>query len=131
MADTKPDTHHDVEHAPELAELGLEDKPDGPAAAAMVAAGFGILVLGLLTVLSEASVPLHDFLQKLEFNRGVGPLAGKTIFAVAAWAVSWALLAVLWRRKDVNLKIAFSVGLVFGIIGALGTFPPIFLKFGE
>jgi hypothetical protein len=121
--------HHDEERAPELAELQLTDKPDGPAAAAMLAAGIGIFALGLLTVLSEASVAVHDFLERLDFGRGVGPLAGKTLLAVAAWAVSWIALGLAWRGKDVNLRSWFTVSLVLGILGALGTFPPIFLSF--
>ncbi len=121
--------HHDEERAPELGELGLQDKPDGPAAAAMLAAGIGIFTLGLLTVLSEASVPVHDFLERFEFGRGVGPLAGKTILAVAAWAVSWVILALAWGGRDVNIKAWFTVSISLGILGALGTFPPIFLSF--
>jgi hypothetical protein len=131
MSETTRGMHHDAERAPELAELHLREKPDGPAAAAMVAAGLGILVLGLMTVLSEASVPIHDFLQRLEFGRGVGPLAGKTIIAVVAWAGSWAIVGSAWRRKDVNIRAWFAVGLALGILGALGTFPPVFLLFGE
>jgi hypothetical protein len=131
MSEMREATHHDAERAPELAELHLREKPDGPGAAAMVAAGIGIFVLGLMTVLSEASVPIHDFLQRLEFGRGVGPLAGKSIIAVIAWAVSWAILGAVWRGKDVNIRAWFSVGLVLGILGAVGTFPPFFLMFGE
>lgn len=121
--------HHDEERAPELAEMHLPDKPDGPAAAAMVAAGFGFFVLGALAVLSEASVPIHDWLEGWEMGRGVGPLAGKTIIAAIAWAVSWAILALVWRKKDVNLKAWFTVSIVLGILGAIGTFPPVFLSF--
>lgn len=130
MGDQKPDTHHDEERAPELAEMHLPDKADGPAAAAMVAAGVGIFALGLLTVLSEVSEPIHTFLEKMEFGRGVGPLAGKTILAVVIWGLSWAVLAGLWRAKDVSLRSAFAIGLVLGILGAVGTFPPFFLSFG-
>jgi hypothetical protein len=129
MSEMRADTHHDAERAPELAELHLREKPDGPGAAAMVAAGIGIFVLGLMTVLSEASVPIHDFLERLEFGRGVGPLAGKTIIAVIAWAVSWAILAVAWRGKDVNIRTWFAVGLALGMLGAVGTFPPLFRLF--
>ena len=131
MGDRTTDTHHDADRAPELAELDLPDKPDGPAAAAMVAAGIGIFALGLFTVLSEVSEPIHTFLGDLEFGRGVGPLAGKTILAVAAWALSWMILGLLWRKRDLNLKVWFPVGVVLGLLGALGTFPPIFLMFGE
>ena len=51
--------------------LHLDERPDGPGAAAMMAAGIGIFVLGLFTLLSEASVPIHDWLESLEFGRGV------------------------------------------------------------
>jgi fluoride ion exporter CrcB/FEX len=122
--------HHDQERAPELAELNLPDKPDGPAAAAMLAAGLGIFTLGLLTVLAEASVPLHDWLESAwEMGRGVGPLAGKTTIAVIVWAVSWIMFGLLWRKKDPNLRTWFTVSVGLGILGALGTFPPIFLSF--
>lgn len=124
---TGPGVHHDDERAPELAGLHLPDKPDGPGAAAMLAAGIGVFVLGLMTVLVEISVPIHDFLERLDFGRGVGPLAGKTTIAVVAWAVSWMVLAAAWRRRDLNLKAWFTVSLMLGILGALGTFPPIFL----
>jgi hypothetical protein len=119
----------DVERAPEIAELGLESRPEGPAAAAILAAGIGMFVLGLFTVLSEASVGIHDWLDGWDFDQGVGPLAGKTIVAVIAWAVSWIVLGLGWRRKDVNLKTWFWVALVLGALGFLGTFPPIFTAF--
>lgn len=119
----------DYESAPEIAELGLEEKPDGPGAAAMLAAGIGLLVLGLLTVLAEASAGIHDWLEGWDFDKGVGPLAGKTTLAVIVWAVSWIALHLGLRGKDVDLKRWFWVGLVLGVLGALMTFPPIFLSF--
>jgi len=121
--------HHDEDRAHELVELNLEDKPDGPAAAAALAAGIGIFVLGLLAVLSEASGPIHDWLESWDFDQGVGPLAGKTTLAAIAWAVSWIVLGIAFRKRDVNLKAWFVVSLVLGILGAIGTFPPVFLSF--
>ena len=121
--------HHDEERAHELVDLDLEDKPDGPAAAAAFAAGFGIFVLGLLTVLSEVSVPIHDWLETWDFDQGVGPLAGKTTVAAIAWAVGWIVVGALLWKRDVNLKAWFAISLVLGILGAVGTFPPIFLSF--
>ena len=119
----------DVERAPEIAELGLESRPDGPAAAAILAAGIGMFTLGLFTVLSEASVGIHDWLEGWEFDQGVGPLAGKTLVAVIVWAVSWIVLGFAWRRKDVNLKMWFWVAFVLGALGFIGTFPPVFEAF--
>ncbi|HSJ51846.1 MAG TPA: hypothetical protein VLA90_11295 [Actinomycetota bacterium] len=119
----------DVERAPEIAELGLAPRPEGPAAAAILAAGIGMFALGLLTILNEASEGLHDWLEGWEFGRGVGPLAGKTTVAVIVWVVAWIALGLAWRRKDVNLKTWFWVAFVLGALGFVGTFPPVFEAF--
>jgi hypothetical protein len=122
-------TSHDIEVAPELKGLDLPDRPDGPGSAAVIAAGIGIFVLGLFTVLSEVSEGIHVFLEDLDFGQGVGPLAGKTILAAAAFFVSWAILGIIWRGKDTDIKRSFWVGLGLGIIGAILTFPPVFTAF--
>jgi hypothetical protein len=119
----------DIERAPEIAVLNLKARPDGPAAAAMFAAGIGMFALGLLTVLNEASTAIHDWLESWDLDRGVGPLAGKTTLAVIAWAVSWIVLAIALRRRDANLKAWFWASLVLGVLGFLGTFPPFFQAF--
>jgi uncharacterized membrane protein YfcA len=90
-----------------------------------------MFALGLLTVLNEASERLHDWLAGWEFNRGVGPLAGKTTVAVIVWAVAWVVLGLAWRRKEVNLKTWFWVAFVLGALGFVGTFPPVFEAFAE
>lgn len=118
--------HHDQEVAPELAEFDLPEKPDGPAAAAVLSAGIGIFVLGLLTTLAAVSESVKGFLEDFQLGQGVGPLAGKTTLAVAAWAASWAVLAILWRGRDVGFRLMFTVGLVLGLAGAVLMFPPVF-----
>jgi hypothetical protein len=122
-------TRHDEAVAPQLAELQLADKPDGPAAAAMIAAGLGVFALGLLTTLAAAYEEVGEFLAEFDFVDGVGPLAGKTILAVIVWAVAWLILGVAWRGKDSNLRRMFALGLFLGILGAIGTFPPFFEAF--
>jgi fluoride ion exporter CrcB/FEX len=122
-------SHHDERVAAELADLHLHDKPDGPGAAMMVSAGIGIFALGLLTVLAEASEDIRDWLRKWEWGQGVGPLAGKTTIASLAYIISLVLLWVIWRNKDVNLRTSFYVGLVLGVLGAVGTFPTFFQAF--
>lgn len=105
---------------------GAAAKPNGPVAAAMLATGIGILVLGILTTLSEASEGVHEF---LEFSERVGPLSGKTILATGAFLLSWGgLHAVLrerelpWRTLIVALGALVAIGLVL-------TFPPFFQLF--
>lgn len=126
---TTSTSHHDEEIAPELAEMNLPDKPDGPGAAMMISAGIGIFVLGLLTVLAEASTGWKDWLLKWEWGQGVGPLAGKTTIATLAYFVSLAVLWGIWRAKDVNIKKAFVIGLALGVLGAVGTYPSFFQSF--
>lgn len=122
---------HDIEIAPELAELKLADKPDGPGAAAMLAAGIGILVLGLATTLNEVSEGIHTFINGFDFTGGVGPLSGKTIIATIFFFASWLVLGLRWKEKDVDIKKTFWVSLVLGVIGAVLTFPPVFQAFAE
>lgn len=126
---TTTSEHHDEEVAPELAALNLPDKPDGPGAAMMISAGIGIFVLGFLTVLAEASTSAKTWLQKWEWGVGVGPLAGKTTIASLTYFLSLAILWVLWREKNVNVKTAFYIGFALGLLGALGTYPTFFQKF--
>ncbi len=124
-----PQSAHDTEVSPELERMDLADKPDGPGAAMMISAGLGIFVLGLLTVLAEASTGVNDWLATWQWGQGVGALAGKTTLASLVYFASLALMWSLWRHKDVNLKTAFYVGLGLGILGAIATFPTFFLMF--
>ena len=114
---------------PELAGLNLAARTDGPAAVATLAAGIGIFVLGLLTTLAVISEPLKGFLEDFQGSVGVGSLAGKTILATAAWLLSWAVLGVAWKGRNISLRTVFFVALALAILGIVGTFPPFFEAF--
>ena len=124
-----PGTHYDADIPPEIAPLHLADKPDGPGGAMMISAGLAIFVLGLLTILAEASAGANTWLSKWQFGHGVGALAGKTTIASLVYVGSLALLWIIWHKKDINLKNAFYVGLALGILGAIGTFPKFYQMF--
>jgi hypothetical protein len=121
--------NRDAETAPELADLHLVEKPDGPGAAGILAAGIGIFVLGLLTTLNEMSEGIHSFLDGFDGDGGVGPLSGKTILATVAFFVSWAILWGLWRNKNIDIKRTFWIGLGLGLVGTVLMFPPVFRAF--
>jgi hypothetical protein len=106
--------------------MAVEDRPFGPVAAALVAAGIGVLVLGVLTTLSEASAGVKDFLQ---WSDAVGPLMGTVILASAAFFVSWAILYALWRTQDPAERTVWTTTIVLLSIGFLLTFPPFFQLF--
>src|SRR3990172_2821220 len=96
---------------------------NGPAAAALLAAGFGVFALGLLTTLSEAFTGVHDWLQ---FVDRVGPLSGKTTMAGVGWLGVWAGLGVLWGKRALPILAVAAATLLLVVIGNLLMFPPIF-----
>ena len=109
-------------------ELDIQERPNGPAVAAILSAAIGVFVLGLLTTLNEASTDIHDF---LDIKSRVGPLSGKTTFSVIVYLAAWvALLPVLWKRT-VPFASAMLVAAVLIALGFVGTFPKFFELFAE
>jgi hypothetical protein len=117
-----------------------QTKPNGPVAAAFLAAGVGSLVIGISVVLNEASetiknaigVDVNAFLrfdQNFGLGSGVGPLSGKVALSVIAFAVSWIVFHLWLRGREVNFRSYFIASLVLVGLGFALTFPPIFLLF--
>jgi hypothetical protein len=96
---------------------------NGEATAALLAAGIGCFAMGLVTTLAAASTAISN---ALKFAPAVGPLSGKTTVAVVVWLVTWGVLHLLWRNKQINFARMFIVSLVFVGLGVLGTFPMFF-----
>jgi hypothetical protein len=117
-------TNHTDASAPELGDTA--DKPEGPIAAAILAAGIGSFALGLFTTLAEASEGFKEF---LNFYDPVGPLSGKTIGAVAVWLLAWAVLHLAYRNQAVESRRELAVSLILIGLGLLGTFPIFFRAF--
>ncbi len=84
------------------------EMPEGPAAAAVLAAGVGAFVLAALVVVVEFSAAVKKL---LNWSEAVGPLSGKTGVAVLAWLVAWALLHNRYRRQDGNFGQAYTIAL--------------------
>jgi len=104
-------------------------KPNGPAAAAILAAAIGAFTLGLFVTLAEFSGDIKSFLdfsKNYGIGSGVGPLSGKVIMGILAYGISWAILGSLWRRRDVNFGRMFAISLAVLALGFALTFPPIF-----
>jgi hypothetical protein len=102
------------------------DKPFGPVAAALLAAGIGSFALGLMTTLAEASTSFSD---ALAWSERVGALSGKTIVAVAVWLIAWAILHLLYRGKDPSHKVVYTITALLVAGGLLLTFPVFFQLF--
>jgi hypothetical protein len=118
----------------------IDTKPNGPVAAAFLAAGIASFVMGIGVILGVASATIKDaigvdFNAFLQFDKnfglgsGVGPMSGKLGLAVIAFVVSWVVLHLWLRGKEVNFRSFFIASLVLVGLGFALTFPPIFLLF--
>jgi hypothetical protein len=94
---------------------------NGSGAAAIMALGIGLLVLGVFTIAGDAIPAAASF-----FNiwNPTGPLSGVTGFAIVIWLAAWWLLARAWRAREVSFsRVNWAAGLMIGA-GLLLTFPP-------
>lgn len=99
----------------------------GAASAAVLSAAFGVFVMGLMTVLAEASPAIKAL---LTWSKQVGSLTGKTGVGVMAWLCTWLVLGNLWGGKASDFTKYWRLGLALIILGALFMFPPFFELFG-
>ena len=74
---------------------------NGSSAAAIQAAGIGLAVTGLVTVTAE-NIPA--WLNALAWSKPVGALARKTSLGLIGRIVSWVILGVIWKDKEVKLQ---------------------------
>src|SRR5258708_18970507 len=78
-------------------------------AAAMLAAGIGSLVFGLLTILVQVSPAVRNALQ---FYQPAGQITGLTTLSVAAWLISWYILFRLLKERQGAFFLGVSVTLL-------------------
>ena len=104
----------------------VEDKLEGPISAAIIAGGIGAFALGLLTTLAEMNETIKGW---LELKTSVGPLSGKTTFAVVIWLVAWAVMHAMLKSTRYETRRAFGIALILIALGVIGTFPTFFQLF--
>lgn len=95
--------------------------PNGPSAAAILAAGIGCLALGMFAFVGDAFPAIgHAF----NFWNPVGPPASVTSLAVVVWLLAWYRLARIWAARSVNLRRVNRAAFAMLIGGLLLTFMP-------
>jgi len=105
-----------------MSNNAVETIPNGPGAAAILAAGIGCAAVGILALAGDASEAIGKL---LNIYNPAGTLSGVTTVAIIVWLVSWFILNQQWRMKTVDLakvNVAAFIGLA---IGLLLTCPPI------
>ena len=95
--------------------------PNGPGAAAILAAGIGCAAVGILSFAGDASESIGRF---LNFYNPTGTLSGVTTVAIIVWLVVWFVLDRLWHNQTVSMTKTSVSAYVLLIVGFLLTFPP-------
>jgi hypothetical protein len=104
------------------------EAPNGSAWAALVAAGIGGAVFGVITDISEISKPAA---KALAWYKPAGALSGVAICAVLVWGVAWALLHARWRSKRLARQgLLTTVTVLLSVVAIVTTFPPFYELLG-
>jgi len=103
--------------------VNQQSENNGSIVAAMLAAGIGCFVLGLMICLAEGSKAIGNM---LNFYGPVGPLSGKTIVAIVVWLIAWAVLSSKWKDQSADFGKIYNVTLILVCLGLLGSFPLFF-----
>jgi hypothetical protein len=94
---------------------------NGPAAAAILAAGIGCFAVGVFALAGDAVPAIARF---FTFYTPTGPLSGVTTSAIVVWLLSWFVLSRQWGSRSVALGRVTAVAFVLLALGVLLTFPP-------
>ena len=94
---------------------------NGPAAAAILAAGIGCFAVGLFALAGDASKAIAHF---FTFYTPSGPLSGVTTSAIVVWLLSWFALSRQWGTKSIALGRVILVSFVLLALSVMLTFPP-------
>jgi hypothetical protein len=100
---------------------GMDSLPNGPAAAAIPAAGIGCGTLGVLAFAGDASDSIGRL---LNIYNPTGTLSGVTTGAIIIWLVAWFALNRLWRARTLETGGIYVAAFALLAVGFLLTFPP-------
>ena len=96
--------------------------PNGPGAAAILAAGIGSGAMGVLALAGDAFASVKSL---LTFYNPVGALSGVSTVAIVIWLVAWFVLASRWDNRNVDMGTVNLISFALLVVGVLLTFPPV------
>jgi len=96
--------------------------PNGPGAAAVLAASIGCFAMGVVSVAADK---LPVLARMLNLYKPTGPLSGVSTAAIVIWLTAWAVLHYYWQRRSFELVRINWIAFFLLACGALLTFPPI------
>ncbi len=99
----------------------IDKTPNGPGAAAILAAGIGCAAMGILAFAGDASDSIG---KALNFYNPTGTLSGVTTLAIITWLIAWFVLARMWGTKAIEIGKINVISFALLAVGFLLTFPP-------
>jgi hypothetical protein len=96
--------------------------PNGPGAAAVLAAGIGSFLVAIFAILADKVAPIKSL---MNFYKPTGPLSGVTTCAIVLWLATWALLHWRWSWRNVAVGRVTAAAFILLFLGLLLTFPPL------
>jgi hypothetical protein len=112
-------------------QIGLSERPDGAAVAAMLSIGIGALAMAIVVGLSDASAAFNNgFVHSVgkawvPGAQGIGPYSGKFTFFLVGWLLSWGVGHLLLRKRDLDLGKWAILSFALISLGILLIWPPI------
>jgi hypothetical protein len=98
-----------------------ETLPNGPGAAAILAAGIGAAALGVFALAGDAFPAINRL---FNFYNPSGALSGVSTVAVIVWLVAWWVLGRRWATATVAMAKVNLISFLLLAAGVLLTFPP-------
>ncbi len=110
--------------------MTTREYPTGPAAAALIAVGVGLVALAISHLLAELATPLKEAIHAIgkawmPGAAGIGPYAGKETIALVAWLGTWLILHLLWKRRAISVTTGAIVCLVLLGVATTLLWPPV------
>lgn len=99
----------------------LDELPNGPGAAAILAAGIGCAAMGIFAFAGDAWSGIG---KALNVYNPVGTLSGVSTLAIIVWLVAWFVLSRMWAHRNVAVGAVNLAAFLLLIVGFLLTFPP-------
>lgn len=104
-------------------------RPNGGSVAAFLSAAIGLLVLGIVVLATELSVPARDFVFSVgqawvPRAEAIGPYSGKETFLLVGWLGSWVALHAALRHRDVHVRTAFGIAMAAILAALVMIWPP-------
>ena len=105
-----------------IASSAASALPNGPGAAALLAAGIGACALAVLSIAADR---LPHFARWMIFSKPTGPLSGVTTSVIVIWLITWGILELRWRNRNLPMNRVGIAAVVLLIVALLLTFPPL------